>query len=58
MTTFSLPRTVLILFFLFIVFSGLYFAKPFLVPLAFGIILSMLFFRLANGWSLKALTVV
>lgn len=43
-TTTSLRKAVLILMLLFLVFAALHFAKPFLVPLAFGIILSTLFY--------------
>jgi predicted PurR-regulated permease PerM len=39
----SLQKTVYVLFFFFLIISGLYFAKPFLVPLCFGGLLSMLF---------------
>jgi len=39
----SLQRPVYVLFFLFLVIAGIYFAKPFLVPLCFGGLLSMLF---------------
>lgn len=39
----SLQRFVYVLFFLFLIIAGLYFAKPFLVPLCFGGLLSMLF---------------
>ena len=38
-----LTRAIKILFFLFLVFAGLYFARPFLVPVAFGGIIAMLF---------------
>lgn len=39
----ALQRPVYVLFFLFLIIAGLYFAKPFLVPLCFGGLLSMLF---------------
>ena len=38
-----LQKPVYVLFFLFLAIAGLYFAKPFLVPLCFGGLLSMLF---------------
>lgn len=41
-------RTYLVLFLFFLVIAALYFAKPFLVPLAFATILSMLFYSLAK----------
>ena len=43
-----LSRTIRVLFFLFLVFCGLYFAKPFLVPIAFAGILAMLFLPLCE----------
>lgn len=43
-TTLSLRRAVLVLFLFFLVFAALYFAKPFLIPLTFGVILSTLFY--------------
>ncbi len=43
-TTLSLRKSVLILMLFFLAFAALHFAKPFLVPLAFGLILSTLFY--------------
>lgn len=48
-----LPRSVLILFLLFLVFTGLYFAKPFLVPLLLGGMFSMLWLPLARKFEIK-----
>ncbi len=39
----SLQRAVLILLLFFLVVAGLYFAKPFLIPVCFGALLAMLF---------------
>ncbi len=39
----ALQKPVYVLFFFFLVVAGLYFAKPFLVPLCFGGLLAMLF---------------
>ena len=50
-----LSRTVRILFFLFLVFCGLYFAKPFLVPIAFAGILAMLFLPVCQGLETKGI---
>lgn len=50
--TSSLQRPVYVLFFLFLVIAGIYFAKPFLVPLCFGGLLSMLFLP-ASRWLQK-----
>lgn len=44
----SLSRTIQVLFFLFLIFTGLYFAKPFLVPLCFAALLAMLFVPLCQ----------
>ncbi|MEO6150020.1 MAG: AI-2E family transporter [Mucilaginibacter sp.] len=44
----KLQRSVLVLFFFFLVFSGLYFASEFLVPLAISAILAMLFIGFSN----------
>src|SRR5690349_14664077 len=58
----SLQRPVYVLFFFFLVIAGLYFAKPFLVPLCFGGLLAMLFLPVSHwlerkGFS-KALSIV
>lgn len=56
----KLQRSVYILLLLFLIFSGLYFAREFLIPLALAAILAMLFVRFSNyleskgmqrGWS-------
>jgi len=52
----SLSRSIQILFLFFLVFAGLYFAKPFLVPFIIAGILAMLFFRLAAKLKKKELT--
>lgn len=39
----SINRSISVLFFLFLVISGLYFAREFLIPLAIGALLAMLF---------------
>lgn len=48
MSTFPLSKAIQVLFFLFLVFAGLYFAKPFLVPVAFAGLLSMLFLPISR----------
>lgn len=48
MSTLPLSKAIQVLFFLFLVFAGLYFAKPFLVPIAFAGLLSMLFLPLSR----------
>jgi predicted PurR-regulated permease PerM len=48
MSTFPLSKAIQVFFFLFLVFAGLYFAKPFLVPIAFAGLLSMLFLPLSR----------
>lgn len=55
-TTLSLPRTVLVLFLFFLVFGALYLAKPFLVPLTFGVILSMLFYPMCKWFEAKGIS--
>lgn len=55
-TRLSLQRSVLILFLLFLVFGALYFAKPFLVPLAFGVVLSTLFYPLCKWLESKGIS--
>ena len=44
----TIERAVMILFFLFLVFTGLFFAKPFLVPLCFAGLFAMLFLPLSR----------
>lgn len=46
--TSALHRAVLFLLLVFLVVAGLYFAKPFLVPLCFGALLAMLFLPLSR----------
>lgn len=48
MSTPLLPRSIQVLLFFFLVFAGLYFAKPFLVPIAFAGLLSMLFLPISR----------
>jgi predicted PurR-regulated permease PerM len=49
----SLPRAVLFLLLLFLVVAGLYFAKPFLIPVCFGALLAMLFIPLSRWFERK-----
>ncbi|RCH55790.1 AI-2E family transporter [Mucilaginibacter hurinus] len=44
----KLQRSVLVLFLFFLIFSGLYFSKEFLVPIAISAILAMLFIGFSN----------
>src|SRR5687768_5206407 len=53
MKNIKLSRTVLILFLFFLIFSGLYFAKPFLVPLSIAGLLSMLFLPVGKFFEKK-----
>lgn len=48
-----LQRWVQVLFLLFMVFTGLYFTKPFLVPLTFAVILAMLFYPFCKWFEAK-----
>lgn len=48
MSTFPLTKAIQVLFFFFLVIAGLYFAKPFLVPVAFAGLLSMLFLPISR----------
>jgi predicted PurR-regulated permease PerM len=50
-----LTKTVRVLFLLFLVICGLYFAKPFLVPVAFAGILAMLFLPLSRRMENKGI---
>ena len=50
-----LTKTVRVLFFLFLIFCGLYFASPFLIPVAFAGILAMLFLPLCRKMESKGL---
>jgi predicted PurR-regulated permease PerM len=54
-TTPPLQRTVLILFLFFLVFSALYFAKAFLIPVTFAAILSMLFYPICKWLEAKGI---
>ena len=49
----SLPRAVLFLLLIFLVVAGLYFAKPFLIPVCFGALLAMLFLPLSRWFERK-----
>jgi predicted PurR-regulated permease PerM len=51
--TYSLQRTVQLLLLVFLVVAGLYFAKPFLVPVCFGALLAMLFLPLSRWFERK-----
>ncbi len=60
MRTIELTKAIQVLFFLFLLFAGLYFAKPFLVPITLAALLAMLFLPVSNwleskgvsrGWS-------
>src|SRR5687767_5272170 len=53
MKNLKLSQTVLILFLFFLIFSGLYFAKPFLVPLSIAGLLSMLFLPVCKFFEKK-----
>lgn len=55
MRTLTLPRAVLILLFLFLLFAGLYYAKPFLVPFTIAAILAMLFLPISRWLERKGL---
>jgi len=52
---YSLQRTVHILLFLFLIVAGLYYAKPFLVPFCFGVLLAMLFLPLSIWFERKGI---
>ena len=51
--TFSLQRAVQLLLLVFLIVAGLWFAKPFLVPLSFGALLAMLFLPLCRWFERK-----
>jgi len=51
----SLSRAIQILFLFFILFAGLYFAKPFLVPFIIAGILAMLFLPLSRWMGKKGI---
>ena len=51
-----IQRPVYILFFFFLVVAGLYFAKPFLVPVCFGGLLSMLFLPVSRWLERKGMS--
>lgn len=55
MSTFPLSKTIQVLFFLFLVFAGLYYAQAFLIPVAFAGLLSMLFLPLSRWLERKGL---
>jgi len=48
MSTFPLTKAIQVIFFLFLVFAGLYYARAFLIPVAFAGLLSMLFLPLSR----------
>jgi len=56
MRTFALNRAIQVLFLFFLVFAGLYFAKPFLAPFAIAVLLSMLFLPLTRKMENKKLS--
>lgn len=51
-----IQRPVYILFFFFLVIAGLYFAKPFLVPVCFGSLLAMLFLPVSRWLEKKGMS--
>ena len=51
-----IQRPVYVLFFFFLVVAGLYFAKPFLVPVCFGGLLSMLFLPVSRWLERKGMS--
>jgi predicted PurR-regulated permease PerM len=51
----GLQRTLQILLFLFLVFAGLYYAKPFLVPVCFAGLFAMLFLPLSRWFESKGI---
>jgi predicted PurR-regulated permease PerM len=51
--SFTLQRAVQLLLFVFLIVAGLWFAKPFLVPLCFAALLSMLFLPLSRWFERK-----
>ena len=53
MHQFNLPRWTLILLFMFLLVGGLYYAKPFLVPFAFAVLLAMLMLPLTRWFERK-----
>ncbi len=53
MHQFNLSRWTLILFFLFLLVGGLYYAKPFLVPFSFAVLLAMLMLPLTRWFERK-----
>ncbi|HEY0677429.1 MAG TPA: AI-2E family transporter [Chitinophagaceae bacterium] len=55
MSTFPLSKAIQVLFFLFLVFAGLYFARAFLIPIAFAGLLSMLFLPLSRKMENKGM---
>jgi predicted PurR-regulated permease PerM len=56
MSTFPLSKVIQIIFFLFLVFAGLYFARTFLIPVAFAGLLSMLFVPLSRWMENKGMS--
>ena len=55
MISFNLNTAIKILFFFFLVFAGLYFAKPFLAPFSIAALLAMLFMPLSKKLEKKGL---
>src|SRR5687767_1060891 len=49
----TIQRPVYVLFFFFLVIAGVYFSKPFLVPVCFGGLLSMLFLPVSRWLQAK-----
>ncbi len=56
MRTFTLTKAIQVLFLFFLVFAGLYFAKPFLAPFAIAVLLAMLFLPLARKMEHKGIS--
>lgn len=52
----TIYKAVNVIFFLFLIFTGLFFAKPFLVPLCFAGLFAMLFLPLARKFERKGIS--
>lgn len=56
MKTFALSKAIQVIFLFFLVFAGLFFAKPFLAPFAIASLLAMLFHPLSSKMERKGLS--
>src|SRR3712207_5419319 len=56
MKTFPLSKGVQVLMFLFLVFAGLYYARPFLAPFSIALLLSMLFLPVSRKLETKGIS--